>query len=174
MEILSFAKQSNISVWCLSNVVGLWPGTLRYDYGLVEASMIMQWLTKLAGSNWAGNGELWLDPEGNNADQYDCELQVVSDAINYAWCYEGETKKGGFTFNESGATWVDSWHQPEPARCLDVPDTWGLFTRSSMLMMFHLARAGAGRVSYPNGPMAGLFFRCQILHPGGKKPGLFA
>jgi len=90
--------------------------------------MKKQWLTKLAGSNWAGSGELWLDPEGNNADHYDCELQVVSDAIYYAWSYEGETNKGSFSFNKSGATWVDSWHQPEPAKCLDAPDTWGLFT----------------------------------------------
>ena len=90
--------------------------------------MEKQWLTKLNGSNWTGKGELWLDPDGNKAETYDCQLQVESDAINYTWTYDGETKKGNFTFNETGTTWVDNWHQPEPANCIDVNDAWGLFT----------------------------------------------
>ena len=90
--------------------------------------MEKQWLAKLKGSNWTGKGELWLDPDGNKADIFNCQLQIESDAINYTWTYEDEIKKGNFTFNESGAIWVDSWHQPEPAKCLNVDDTWGLFT----------------------------------------------
>ena len=90
--------------------------------------MEKQWLTKLTGSNWTGRGELWLDPEGNKADLYDCQLQIENDAINYTWTHEGKTKKGNFTFNETGATWIDSWHQPAPVKCLDVNNTWGLFT----------------------------------------------
>ena len=90
--------------------------------------MEKQWLNKLKGTNWTGRGELWLDPEGNKADLYECQLQIENDAINYTWAYEGEEKRGRFTFNESGAIWVDSWHQPESAQCTDVPDTWGLFT----------------------------------------------
>jgi len=53
--------------------------------------MEKQWLSKLDGSNWAGKGELWLDPEGNKADVYDCQLQVNNDSINYTWIFEGET-----------------------------------------------------------------------------------
>ncbi len=90
--------------------------------------MIKQWLTKLAGTNWNGSGELWLDPEGNNATNYDCELKIENDAIYYTWSYENETKNGSFTFDESGAIWVDSWHQPESVQCLNVPDTWSVFT----------------------------------------------
>ncbi len=35
--------------------------------------MIKKWLSKLAGTNWTGVGELWLDPEGNKADKH-CPL----------------------------------------------------------------------------------------------------
>ncbi len=44
--------------------------------------MDRQLLAKLEGTKWAGRGELWLDPEGNKADSYDCQLQVESGAIN--------------------------------------------------------------------------------------------
>ncbi len=50
--------------------------------------MIKQWLTKLAGTNWSGSGELWLDPEGNNADQHECKLIIEVDVIHYSWSYE--------------------------------------------------------------------------------------
>lgn len=71
-------------------------------------------LEKLAGTKWHGKGELWLDPESNSADVYDCELSINIDSINYSWLYEGEIKTGGFAFNESGANWIDSWHQKKP------------------------------------------------------------
>lgn len=90
-----------------------------------------QWLTELDGTHWTGHGELWLDPEGNQADLYECQLQVKNDVISYNWTYEGEAKKGSFTFNENGAIWVDSWHQSNAATCINVADTWGLFTVKS-------------------------------------------
>lgn len=90
--------------------------------------MVKQLLSKLAGTNWAGKGELWLDPEGNKANLFDCQLQIENGVIHYTWAYEGEAKKGSFTFNENGASWVDSWHQPEPVNCTEIADVWGLFT----------------------------------------------
>ena len=93
--------------------------------------MISEWLDKFAGSKWSGSGELWLDPEGNQCDQYDCELNIESDAIHYSWSYENEMKQGSFTFNENGSIWVDSWHQPEPVQCTDVPETWAIFNISN-------------------------------------------
>jgi hypothetical protein len=89
--------------------------------------MIGQRLIKLMGTHWTGTGELWLVPEGNSVVQYDCELHIETDAIHYTWFYENEIKKGGFIFNEKGAVWSDSWHQPKSVACLNVPDTWGLF-----------------------------------------------
>jgi len=90
--------------------------------------MSNKWRSELQGVEWAGSGELWLDPLGNSVDCYDCTLQVEGNALHYTWLYQGQTKNGSFTFNEGGATWVDSWHQPKPATCLDVPGAWGLFT----------------------------------------------
>ena len=90
--------------------------------------MIKQWLIKKAGTKWSGSGELWLDPEGNHADKYDCELHIESDTILYTWSYENESKKGSFTFNENGAIWEDSWHQPKSVQCLNVTEAWGIFT----------------------------------------------
>ncbi|TDO98016.1 hypothetical protein [Marinomonas balearica] len=92
--------------------------------------MIMQWLEKMSGTKWLGNGELWLDPEGNNADTYPCELMIKADSIHYVWTFEGEKKQGSFVFNDSGAVWVDSWHQQESVQCLNVPQAWGVFTLS--------------------------------------------
>lgn len=42
-----------------------------------------QWLAKLVGTQWLGTGELWLDPEGNRANQYDCRLDIDADGIRY-------------------------------------------------------------------------------------------
>jgi hypothetical protein len=90
--------------------------------------MIKQWIATLAGTKWLGTGELWLDPEGNIANQCSCELTIDKDAIHYIWSYKNESQKGSFAFNESGAIWSDSWHQQKPVQCLNVPLTWGLFT----------------------------------------------
>lgn len=85
-------------------------------------------LNRLSGSIWAGKGELWLDPEGNNAVKYDCQLHIDGDAINYTWSYENESQKGQFKFNEAGAVWFDSWHHADSVQCNNVADVWGIFT----------------------------------------------
>lgn len=89
--------------------------------------MIKQWLKNLEGTKWSGKGELWLDPEGNVAEEYDCKLAIAPDGIYYSWSYENETQKGSFTFNESGAVWVDTWHQPESLQCINTHESLGIF-----------------------------------------------
>lgn len=88
------------------------------------------WLAKMKGTKWKGKGELWLDPAGNSAELYDCELKIESDAIRYSWLYENEVKSGSFTFNDDGAIWVDSWHQQNSVQGNTVPNAWGIFTIS--------------------------------------------
>lgn len=85
-------------------------------------------LTKLEGTHWKGTGELWLDPEGNQAVSYDCQLKIKNGVIHYTWIYEGETQKGSFTLNDNDVSWVDSWHQPKAVKCVDVTGAWELFT----------------------------------------------
>jgi hypothetical protein len=90
--------------------------------------MAQSWINEFQGSEWKGKAELWLDPEGNDVAISDCSLTVNPGILSYAWVYEGETKTGSFSFYEGGATWTDSWHQPEPVRCIDLAGAWGLFT----------------------------------------------
>src|SRR5580698_8231857 len=54
-------------------------------------------LSKLAGSRWAGTGELWLDKLGNEAHKYECSLTVDAAAVgsfSYTWSHEGKAQKG--------------------------------------------------------------------------------
>lgn len=91
---------------------------------------LKDWLTQLAGSQWKGKGELWLDPEGNAAQLYECALKIEQDAVNYSWEYDKDTKRGSYTFNDDGATWQDSWHQKNLIQGFYVPKAWGIFTVS--------------------------------------------
>lgn len=90
--------------------------------------MNKQWLTKMAGTNYPGVGELWLDPKGNVTNQSDCRITIEENEILYSWSYENKIQNGRFTFNALGAIWVDSWHQSESVQCLNVSEAWGLFT----------------------------------------------
>lgn len=89
--------------------------------------MANSWIRKLDSTDWLGTGELWLDPDGNDADLCECSLAVKSEVLLYSWSYRGETKRGSFEFFEGGAIWSDSWHQPESAKCLNVRNDKGLF-----------------------------------------------
>ncbi|MEO1348619.1 MAG: hypothetical protein AAFW84_07445 [Cyanobacteria bacterium J06635_15] len=90
--------------------------------------MLQSWINEFEGSEWEGKAELWLDPEGNEVDISQCTLAINSGVLAYTWAYEGETKTGSFTFHDGGATWTDSWHQPEPTHCEYLSGAWGLFT----------------------------------------------
>ena len=90
--------------------------------------MARQWLIELEGSEWSGAGELWLDPEGNVAERCQCTLKIVENELHYSWSYQGEAQNGKFTFSKTGASWVDSWHQPSLATCTNVVGAKGLFT----------------------------------------------
>ena len=90
--------------------------------------MFQSWINQFEGSRWDGQAELWLDPTGNEVDLSQCTLAIDSGILAYTWVYEGETHTGSFTFNDGGATWTDSWHQPEPTYCEYLSGAWGLFT----------------------------------------------
>jgi hypothetical protein len=85
-------------------------------------------LTELSGTSWKGKGELWLDPAGNSAEVYGCEMSIRKESISYCWTYDNEIKQGKFIFSTSGVTWVDSWHQETAVQCSVMPQSWGIFT----------------------------------------------
>jgi len=85
-------------------------------------------LNELKNTQWTGSAELWLDPQSNKADLCTCSLLINEDRLDYQWSYRGKDIKGSFIMDESGAIWLDSWHQPTSTKCIDIPAAWGIFT----------------------------------------------
>jgi len=83
-------------------------------------------LLDLAGSQWAGQAELWLDPAGDQAQRCPCTVRVETDAVVYAWSYEGKPQAGRLSLREGGADFSDTWHSPTAMRCTGAPAPWCL------------------------------------------------
>src|SRR2546426_64686 len=84
-------------------------------------------LSKLAGSRWAGTGELWLDKLGNEAHKCQCSLTVDAAAVgsfSYTWSHEGKAQTGSVVLRDGGAVWSDTFHQPKPVKCAVLTDSW--------------------------------------------------
>ena len=77
----------------------------------------MKTLADLGGTSWAGQGELWLDPLGNEVEVSKCTLQVVDAGIQYTWVYKDKEHQGSIELSAAGAQFTDSWHQPESMTC---------------------------------------------------------
>ncbi len=52
-------------------------------------------LAQLAGTEWTGTGELWLDPLGNEGESYACSLSVEAGRVRYEWQHEGKKASAG-------------------------------------------------------------------------------
>jgi hypothetical protein len=74
-------------------------------------------LSDLAGSDWLGTAELWLDPLGNSAQTSACTLHVETNGLQYTWHHEGTPHRGAIALDDVGGTFTDSWHSPTPMRC---------------------------------------------------------
>ena len=83
-------------------------------------------LRELAGSQWDGQAELWLDPSGDQAQRCSCTLRVEADGLIYAWSHEGQPHTGRLSLREGGADFTDSFHSPAAMRCAGAPATWSL------------------------------------------------
>lgn len=82
--------------------------------------------SKLAGSDWDGLAELWLDPAGNDADKSACTLHVEADRLEYTWSREGTEHRGTLALTDDGARWQDGWHQSDGVDCTNLPGTWAV------------------------------------------------
>jgi hypothetical protein len=110
-----------------------------------------------------GSAELWLDPEGNTVFRSPCTLRIQANAIDYTWSHEDQDQQGRLTVEASGATWRDSWHQPEPAACAHVPDATGLFT------VQHTYGPGwCWRTTLSERPDGNIVLQMTNLAPGGE------
>ncbi|HRC55854.1 MAG TPA: hypothetical protein PKU97_08015 [Kofleriaceae bacterium] len=80
----------------------------------------------LTGTKWSGQGELWLDDLGNQAELCACEIDLEDRALTYRWSYQGAPHTGVLALRDGGADFTDSWHSPKAMACADVPGSWGL------------------------------------------------
>jgi len=83
-------------------------------------------LRDLAGTEWVGHAELWLDPMGNETIHSECTLRIDGDAVRYAWSHEGKPQTGKLALRAGGAEFVDTWHSPTAMPCVAAPDPWSL------------------------------------------------
>ncbi len=125
-------------------------------------------LIKFIGTRRKGKGELWLDPYGNEALLYDCEISIDKDALHYSWHYEDEVRRGSFTFDDAGVTWVDTWHQQSPVQCTDVPGAWGIFTVSHEYETPAMPNWG-WRSKLPERPDGALVLQMTNIAPWGEE-----
>ena len=78
-------------------------------------------LLDLAGSQWDGQAELWLDPAGDQAQRCACTMRVEADAVGYTWSYQGQPQTGRLSLRDDGGDFTDSWHSPKAIRCTAAP-----------------------------------------------------
>lgn len=93
--------------------------------GAETDSGIMQ---ELAGTEWHGTAELWVDPSGDQASTSDATLTVDGAGIAYTWAYEGKAQAGRLESVGTGVRWQDTWHQAEPVHCAPTGTGRGLFS----------------------------------------------
>lgn len=79
----------------------------------------------LAGTEWIGEGELWLDERGDRALCSPCTASIDARSLRYTWSYEGKPQEGKLSF-DGALRWSDSWHQPKEMECAQIAGAWGL------------------------------------------------
>jgi hypothetical protein len=83
-------------------------------------------LEDLVGSRWEGEGELWLDPKGNEVELAPATIAIEDGAVRYTWSYRGEAQAGSLTLREGGADFTDTWHSPKVMAFEYVTDSWAI------------------------------------------------
>jgi hypothetical protein len=83
-------------------------------------------ISELENTTWTGDGELWLDPLGNDAERCACTMAITPDAISYAWSYQGTPQTGRIVVRPDGADFSDTWHAPTGMVCKATAPGWGL------------------------------------------------
>jgi len=79
-------------------------------------------LRDLEGTRWSGEGELWLDPLGNEAFRSPCAIRIERGAVAYEWSHEGRPQSGRLAPRPGGADFTDTFHSAEPMTFTDVPN----------------------------------------------------
>lgn len=96
------------------------------DSGKSVIRILAMKLQELAGTQWAGTSELWLDRLGNDADRSECTVDIQTGAVKYTWRREGKSHDGVLLVQPDGADFTDSFHSPEAMHCVSARDSWCL------------------------------------------------
>lgn len=82
--------------------------------------------SKLTGGEWTGEGELWLDPTGDEAVRFECTASSTSSAIDYKWFHDDTQHRGRVRWTGDGGTFQDTYHTPEETACRRVEGARGV------------------------------------------------
>jgi hypothetical protein len=87
----------------------------------------MTTLRDLAGTEWAGKSELWLDPMGNDVSPGECRVRVTAETVEYTWTLDGKTHEGRLALRAGGADFTDTFHASKGMKCDASPGApWAL------------------------------------------------
>ena len=87
-------------------------------------------LQDLAGTQWSGEGELWLDPAGDEAQRCACTIEVEAGEVRYGWSFQGTPQAGRLALRDGGADFTDTFHSSTPMPCAAAQVTWCLLDLS--------------------------------------------
>lgn len=80
-------------------------------------------------SSWSGTNELWMAPEGNDAECSPATLSIAGREIHYTWVTDGELVTGRIELGYDQVFWIDPWHNPDGAD-LEYLDPLGAYFRA--------------------------------------------
>ena len=136
-----------------------------------EKKTVSEALSKLAGTHWTGNGELWLDKLGNEAHKSPCTLTVdpaVVGSFSYTWSHEGKPQSGSVVLRDGGVVWSDTWHQPTPTQCTVLADSWALLAAHYTFSMGGGPKWG-WRLALAQRPTGELVIQMTVTKPWGEE-----
>lgn len=71
----------------------------------------------VTNTDWTGQGELWLDPLGDEAHRFACTARLEPGSLSYTWAFKGAEKTGRVTWLPEGGQFLDSFHQETLVAC---------------------------------------------------------
>ena len=87
---------------------------------------MVEQLSELLGTSWAGECEVWLDPLGDEVQKGKCSLNIVDGRISYSWERDGSEERGTLTVGDDEVIFTDTFHSPEAMTCRSLADARGL------------------------------------------------
>lgn len=82
---------------------------------------IRQELSALKNTRWQGQGELWLDPLGDEVTRYPCSAELGDGELSYIWTRDDKEHRGVVRWSKGEGQFQDSFHQDDEVECCPLP-----------------------------------------------------